>query len=79
MRPSHGQTPPCAEALIAAGVARVVAAVEDREDRDDRVSGAGFAMLRAAGVAVVETGVLSAQAEEDHAGFFQRTTGPPPG
>lgn len=66
----HGQTPPCAEALIAAGVARVVAAVEDR---DDRVSGAGFAMLRAAGVAV-ETGVLSAQAEEDHAGFFQRTT-----
>src|SRR5580704_16723372 len=43
----HGRTPPCAEALIAAGVARVVAAVEDP---DSRVAGAGVAKLRAAGV-----------------------------
>ncbi|MGY3437372.1 MULTISPECIES: bifunctional diaminohydroxyphosphoribosylaminopyrimidine deaminase/5-amino-6-(5-phosphoribosylamino)uracil reductase RibD [unclassified Marinovum] len=66
----HGQTPPCAEALIGAGVGRVVAAVEDR---DARVSGRGFALLRAAGIDVT-TGVLSAQAEADHAGFFLRQT-----
>src|SRR5476649_2168024 len=45
----HGQTAPCADALAAAGVARVVAAVEDP---DPRVSGAGLARLRAAGIAV---------------------------
>src|ERR1700679_4010739 len=42
-----GQTPPCAEALVKAGVARVVAAAEDP---DSRVKGKGFAMLRDAGV-----------------------------
>lgn len=65
----HGQTPPCAEALVSAGVARVVAAVEDR---DSRVSGRGFERLRAAGVEVV-TGVLADEALRDHAGFFLRT------
>ena len=64
----HGQTPPCAQALIDAGVARVVAPMEDN---DPRVSGQGFAMLQAAGIAVA-TGVLSDEALRDHAGFFQR-------
>ena len=66
----HGQTPPCAEALIEAGVARVVAPLEDS---DTRVSGRGFAMLRAAGVEVV-TGVLAAEAAADLAGFFRKAT-----
>jgi diaminohydroxyphosphoribosylaminopyrimidine deaminase / 5-amino-6-(5-phosphoribosylamino)uracil reductase len=64
----HGKTPPCAEALIAAGVARVVAAVKDP---DPRVSGAGIARLKAAGVAV-ETGFCAAEAAELNAGFFCR-------
>jgi diaminohydroxyphosphoribosylaminopyrimidine deaminase/5-amino-6-(5-phosphoribosylamino)uracil reductase len=66
----HGQTPPCAEALIAAGVARVVTALEDP---DPRVAGQGHAMLRAAGVGV-ETGLCAAEAAEDHAGFLLRVT-----
>lgn len=65
----HGQTPPCAEALIAAGVARVVVAVEDD---DARVSGRGISMLRAAGI-TVDTGVLAEEAARDHAGFFLKT------
>ncbi|SPF78365.1 Riboflavin biosynthesis protein RibD [Pseudoprimorskyibacter insulae] len=65
----HGRTPPCAQALIDAGVARVVAAVQDS---DPRVSGQGFAMLRDAGIEVT-TGVLSEEAARDHAGFFLRT------
>ena len=64
----HGKTPPCAEALIAAGIARVVAAVEDP---DPRVSGNGIARLRAAGIAV-ETGLCAAEAAELNAGFFCR-------
>ncbi len=66
----HGQTPPCAEALIAAKVARVVVACGDP---DLRVSGRGISMLRAAGI-TVETGVLEAQARTDHAGFLLRIT-----
>lgn len=64
----HGQTPPCADALVAAGVARVVAPLEDS---DARVAGQGFARLRAAGVEV-ETGLLVEEAARDHAGFFLR-------
>lgn len=66
----HGQTPPCAGALIAAKVARVVAAVEDP---DPRVSGRGLEALRAAGV-TVESGVLADEAAELNAGFFMRVT-----
>ena len=64
----HGQTPPCTEALIAAGVARVVAPFDDT---DPRVAGQGFAMLRAAGIEVT-TGVLADTAARDHAGFLLR-------
>ena len=66
----HGKTPPCAEALAAAGVARVVAALEDP---DPRVAGRGFAMLRAVGVAV-EVGVGAEQARRDHRGHILRVT-----
>jgi diaminohydroxyphosphoribosylaminopyrimidine deaminase/5-amino-6-(5-phosphoribosylamino)uracil reductase len=65
----HGQTPPCSEALIAAGVTRVVAPLQDS---DPRVAGQGFAALQAAGVTVT-TGVLADQAAADHAGFFLKT------
>ncbi len=64
----HGKTPPCAEALIKAGVAQVVAALEDP---DERVSGKGFAALRQAGIEVV-TGVMADQAARDLQGFFRR-------
>ncbi len=66
----HGHTPPCASALIAAGVARVVTALTDP---DPRVSGKGHAMLRAAGIAVTE-GVLGAEATRLNAGFLKRVT-----
>ncbi len=66
---SHtGQTPPCADALIAAGVARVIVA---GTDPDPRVNGSGLARLRAAGVEVV-TGVLTAEADALQAGFLHR-------
>lgn len=65
----HGHTPPCAEALIAAGVARVVAPFADS---DPRVSGRGFDMLRAAGISVT-TDVLADEAGRDLAGFLCRT------
>lgn len=63
-----GQTPPCTDALIAAGVSRVVVAAGDP---DRRVDGAGLAQLAAAGIAV-ETGLLAAEAEEIGAGFMSR-------
>lgn len=66
----HGETPPCADALISAGIARAVVAVEDP---DERVSGRGLARLRAAGIAVV-TGLLGHEAAEVNAGFFLRVT-----
>ncbi|MGH1354423.1 MAG: bifunctional diaminohydroxyphosphoribosylaminopyrimidine deaminase/5-amino-6-(5-phosphoribosylamino)uracil reductase RibD [Thalassovita sp.] len=64
----HGQTPPCSQALIEAGVARVVSPLMDN---DPRVNGQGFAMLRAAGIEV-QTGLLADEAMRDNAGFFQR-------
>ncbi|TNC52108.1 bifunctional diaminohydroxyphosphoribosylaminopyrimidine deaminase/5-amino-6-(5-phosphoribosylamino)uracil reductase RibD [Rubellimicrobium rubrum] len=66
----HGRTPPCAEALVASGVARVVVAVGDP---DPRVAGRGIAILQAAGIAVT-TGVREAEARADHAGFLRRVT-----
>ena len=64
----HGQTPPCADALIAAGVARVVTALTDP---DPRVAGKGHARLRAAGIPVTE-GMLTPQATRLNAGFLKR-------
>lgn len=64
----HGRTPPCAEALIAAGVARVVFAVEDP---DPRVNGGGGALLAAAGIAVAR-GLCAEGAQELNAGFMLR-------
>lgn len=66
----HGQTPPCADALIAAGVARVVTALTDP---DPRVAGRGHARLRAAGIPVTES-VLEAEARRLNAGFLKRVT-----
>ncbi len=66
----HGQTPPCADALIAAGIARVVVATGDP---DPRVAGRGIAKLQAAGV-LVEQGVDKAAADRLNAGFFLRVT-----
>jgi diaminohydroxyphosphoribosylaminopyrimidine deaminase/5-amino-6-(5-phosphoribosylamino)uracil reductase len=65
----HGKTPPCAQALIDAGVLRVVVAVADN---DPRVDGKGFEMLRAAGIEV-SVGEGAEAAQHDHAGFFART------
>lgn len=64
----HGKTPPCTEALIAAGVARVISALEDP---DPRVQGRGHALLRAAGIAV-EVGLGAEEAAEINAGFLKR-------
>lgn len=66
---SHfGKSPPCADAIIAAGVARVVSALEDP---NPEVAGSGHARLRAAGVAV-EVGVGATAARRDHAGHIRR-------
>ncbi|WHO72048.1 bifunctional diaminohydroxyphosphoribosylaminopyrimidine deaminase/5-amino-6-(5-phosphoribosylamino)uracil reductase RibD [Rhizobium sp. BT03] len=66
----HGKTPPCAEALIAYGVARVVISVTDP---DPRVSGRGIAMLREAGIEV-DAGVLEAEGRRSLAGYLTRQT-----
>lgn len=65
----HGQTPPCAEALIEAGVARVVVAMGDS---DSRVAGKGLEMLRDAGIKV-DVGVMADEAAQDLQGFFLKT------
>jgi diaminohydroxyphosphoribosylaminopyrimidine deaminase/5-amino-6-(5-phosphoribosylamino)uracil reductase len=66
---SHvGKSPPCADAIIAAGIARVVSAIEDP---NPEVAGQGHARLRAAGVAV-EIGLGAREAAHDHAGHFRR-------
>ncbi|TAL88564.1 MAG: bifunctional diaminohydroxyphosphoribosylaminopyrimidine deaminase/5-amino-6-(5-phosphoribosylamino)uracil reductase RibD [Rhodanobacter sp.] len=64
----HGRTPPCADALIAAGVKRVVIA---SEDPFPQVNGRGIDKLRAAGI-TVETGLLREAARELNMGFFSR-------
>jgi diaminohydroxyphosphoribosylaminopyrimidine deaminase/5-amino-6-(5-phosphoribosylamino)uracil reductase len=66
----HGRTPPCADAIIAAGVARVVSALEDP---NPEVAGQGHARLRAAGV-TVEIGVCAQEARRAHAGHIRRIT-----
>ena len=64
----HGRTAPCVEAVIAAGVKRVVAAVQDP---NPKVAGMGFEKLRAAGIAV-EEGLREEEARELNVGFFAR-------
>jgi diaminohydroxyphosphoribosylaminopyrimidine deaminase / 5-amino-6-(5-phosphoribosylamino)uracil reductase len=66
---SHvGKSPPCADAIIAAGVARVVSAIEDP---NPEVAGQGHARLRAAGI-TVDIGLGATEAAHDHAGHFRR-------
>ncbi len=64
----HGKTPPCAEALIAAGISRAVIAMEDP---DPRVAGRGLGALREAGIEVTP-GIGEAEAREINEGFFLR-------
>ncbi len=64
----HGKSPPCADAILAAGVARVVSALEDP---NPLVAGAGHARLRAAGV-TVDVGIGAAEARRAHAGHIRR-------
>lgn len=66
----EGQTPPCAEALVVAGVARVVTTMTDP---DPRVSGKGLRILKAAGIEVT-SGVLEAEATLAHGGHIRRVT-----
>lgn len=66
----HGQTPPCADAVIAAGLARVVVAIEDP---DPRTAGQGIARLRAAGIAV-DIGLLADEARLLTLGHILRVT-----
>ncbi|WP_460274920.1 bifunctional diaminohydroxyphosphoribosylaminopyrimidine deaminase/5-amino-6-(5-phosphoribosylamino)uracil reductase RibD [Celeribacter sp. ULVN23_4] len=66
----HGKTPPCSEALIAAGLSRVVVALGDP---DPRVNGRGFAMLQEAGIEVV-TGVCEEEARVAQQGFLSKVT-----
>src|SRR5450432_3656748 len=66
---SHiGKSPPCVDAIIASGIARVVSAVEDP---NPEVAGQGHARLRAAGIAV-DIGLCAEEAAHDHAGHFRR-------
>jgi diaminohydroxyphosphoribosylaminopyrimidine deaminase/5-amino-6-(5-phosphoribosylamino)uracil reductase len=66
---SHvGKSPPCVDAIVAAGIARVVSAIEDP---NPEVAGQGHAKLRAAGIAV-DVGLGAPEAAHDHAGHFRR-------
>jgi len=66
---SHvGKSPPCADAIMAAGIARVVSAIEDP---NPEVAGQGHARLRAAGISV-DIGLGALEAAHDHAGHFRR-------
>jgi diaminohydroxyphosphoribosylaminopyrimidine deaminase / 5-amino-6-(5-phosphoribosylamino)uracil reductase len=62
----HGKTPPCTDAIIAAGIARVVSAIED----PNALAGHGHALLRASGIAV-DVGVGAAEARRAHAGHIR--------
>jgi len=64
----HGQTPPCVDAILAAGIARVVSALEDP---NPKVAGEGHARLRARGIAV-DVGVGAEEARRAHAGHIRR-------
>ena len=64
----HGRTPPCVDALIEAGIARVVAAMQDP---NSKVAGGGFAALRAAGIQV-ESGLMQDEARALNIGFVAR-------
>lgn len=66
----HGKTPPCAEAIVAAGILRVVGGPRDF---DPRVAGKGFEILRKAGIEVVEN-LLPAEGFRAHRGHFLRVT-----
>ncbi|HUO53256.1 MAG TPA: bifunctional diaminohydroxyphosphoribosylaminopyrimidine deaminase/5-amino-6-(5-phosphoribosylamino)uracil reductase RibD [Rhodoblastus sp.] len=66
----HGKTPPCAEAVVAAGIARVVGGLTDP---DDRVAGEGYALLRRAGIEV-EADVLPEEGRRAHLGHILRVT-----
>src|ERR1700724_2252370 len=63
----HGKTPPCTDAIIAAGIARVVSAIEDP---NAQVAGRGHALLRANGI-TVDVGVGAAEARRAHAGHIR--------
>ena len=64
----HGRTPPCTQALIAAGISRLVAAIEDP---NPKVAGTGFAALREAGIQI-DTGLMAEEARKVHRGFLSR-------
>jgi diaminohydroxyphosphoribosylaminopyrimidine deaminase/5-amino-6-(5-phosphoribosylamino)uracil reductase len=64
----HGKTPPCCDAIVRAGVARVVSALEDP---NPEVAGKGYERLRAEGIAV-DAGLLAEEARRDHAGHIRR-------
>ena len=64
----HGKTPPCVDAILAAGVARVVSALEDP---NPKIAGEGHARLRQQGVAV-DVGLGAEEALRAHAGHFRR-------
>jgi diaminohydroxyphosphoribosylaminopyrimidine deaminase/5-amino-6-(5-phosphoribosylamino)uracil reductase len=66
----HGRTPPCADVIVASGIKRVVAAMQDP---NPKVAGAGFAKLRAAGIEV-EHGLMEEEARELNIGFVARMT-----
>ena len=64
----HGKTPPCAEAVVASGLARVVTSLDDP---DPRVAGRGHALIRNAGITLT-TGMLAEAAARDHRGHIAR-------
>lgn len=66
----HGRTPPCADAIVASGIARVVVSLTDP---DPRVSGRGLAILREAGIAV-ESGVMEEEGRRVLAAYLMRQT-----